>query len=259
MVPELAEWVAGLLATGTVHGFAADAPDRAPLGGRGEAWRIRAPAPSRAQAWVVRHYVRGGAVAGPVLGDRYLRLGVPRPLAELRASERARARGVRTPRVLVAAWYARGPFARGDLVSEWIDGAFDLAALLFGGTEGSPTAMPEIPPPDRDQALAAAGGLVRSLTMAGVEHVDLNATNIALRPTSAGLEAWALDLDRALIHPEPVVSAGVRMRDRLERSLAKLGAAPSARPLTPAELARFRDAAGDPREAVSAATARNSG
>lgn len=236
-LPSLLERVRELLAAGTLHGWASAHPDRRALGGRGQAWRVPAPAaaPEGPRYWVVRHYVRGGSVAAPLLGDRYTRAGVPRPFAELRASERARGRGVRTPRVLAAASYPAGLlFRRGDLVTEWIEGAADLARVLFEGARRS----------EREASLRTAGELVRELAGAGIEHVDLNAANVALRPAPDGPEAWVLDLDRARVHPEPVVGAGVRMLARLERSLARLGAASGA-PLGGSEWDAFREGAGE--------------
>ena len=236
-LPALRERVEELLAAGTLSDFASGHPEREPLGGRGQAWRIPAPAPAPGASpfWAVRHYVRGGSVAGPLLGDRYARAGVPRPFAELRASERARARGVRTPRVLAAASYPAGPlFRRGDLVTDWVEGATDLARSLFRGAA----------PDERYALLRASGALVRTLALAGVEHVDLNAANIALRATPDGWEAWVLDLDRTRIHAQPLVSAGVRMLARLERSLARLGAS-SGTPLEAAEWDALLAGAGD--------------
>lgn len=250
-LPAIADAVEDLLAAGTLYGWASAHPERRGLGGRSQALRVPAPRPGGdGQAWVVRHYVRGGSVAAPLLGDRYLRLGTPRPFAELRASERARARGVRTPRVLAAASYPAGLFRRGDLVTEWLPEAVDLAAAVFGG-EGGVGGLGGEGGSDRDvsRMLETAGALVRELTMAGVEHVDLNARNVLLRQRDGGLEGWVLDLDRARLHPEAVVSAGARMLARLERSLAKVAAA-AGTSFPQALRAALRRGAGDLNDAV---------
>ena len=233
-LPAIADAVEDLLARGTLYGWASAHPERRGLGGRGEALRVPAPRPGGdGGVWVVRHFVRGGSVAAPLLGDRYLRLGTPRSFAELRASERARGRGVRTPRVLAAASYPAGPFRRGDLVTEWLPEAVDLGSALFGAEGGAAapgsgghTGATHAGGSEANvsRMLETAGALVRELTMAGVEHVDLNARNVLLRPRDGGLEGWVLDLDRARLHPEAVVSAGARMLARLERSLAKVAA-----------------------------------
>jgi 3-deoxy-D-manno-octulosonic acid kinase len=239
--PSIAEQVAALLEAGTLYAFAALHPEREPLGGRGEAWRIPAPGGAGAGFWAVRHYVRGGTVAGPLLGDLYARFGTPRPTAELLASEGARARGVRTPRVLAAATYPAGIFRRGDLVTEWLAGATTLAAALYGPEGGTPAVAVA-----RSGAglLADAGALVRELTLAGVEHADLNARNILLREESGRPELWVLDLDRARLHPEPIASAGIRMLARLERSLARIAGAADAA-FDEAQRATLRRGAGD--------------
>lgn len=242
-LPAIAGAVEDLLAGGTLYGWASAHPERRGLGGRGQALRVPAPQPGGdGDVWVVRHYVRGGSVAAPLLGDRYLRLGTPRPFAELRASERALARGVRTPRVLAAASYPAGLFRRGDLVTGWLPDALHLADALFGGRGGAV---------DRDASrlLETAGALVRELTMAGVEHVDLNARNVLLRQRDGGLEGWVLDLDRARLHPEAVVSAGARMLARLERSLAKVAVAAGSG-FTAEQRAALRRGAGDLNDAV---------
>jgi 3-deoxy-D-manno-octulosonic acid kinase len=214
--PSVAGEVERVLERGTLHDFAAGHPERRPLGGRGEAWRIPAPAPTvdASGFWVVRHFERGGSVMRPLLGDRYLRLGPPRSFAELRASEAARARGVRTPRALAAAVYPAGPFRRADLITEWLPDSVDLWTVLYG-------APSELDPAGRRTMLGKAGALVRELALAGVEHADLNATNVLVRGGAAG-DLWVIDLDRARLHPEAVASAGVHMLARLERSLAKL-------------------------------------
>ncbi|MEJ2504052.1 MAG: lipopolysaccharide kinase InaA family protein, partial [Gemmatimonadota bacterium] len=76
---------------GTLEAAAAADPGAEILQGRGEVMVV--PAPDGDGRWVVRHYHRGGAVAG-LLGDRYLRAGTPRPVRELRVGRRIRDLGV---------------------------------------------------------------------------------------------------------------------------------------------------------------------
>ncbi len=215
---------------GSLHAWAAARPGAKPLAGRGVAWAVDAPDgadtpgyPPRAARWGVRHYRRGGGVRW--LGDRYLRLGLARPLRELRTSVAARARGVRTPEVLALAVYPAVGFYRADLVTAEIAGAMDLAEALWAEhpAAGDPDA--------RLAALLAAGALLRQLAEAGVRHPDLNAKNILLAPPAAGdvparggdpVVAWALDLDGCVLAPPPLSRR--RLREayaRLERSLRK--------------------------------------
>lgn len=158
----------------------------------------------------VRPYRRGGWMA-PLLDDRYLAAGTPRPLLELQASVAVRARGIPTPPVLAGAIYPAGVFYRADLVTLLIPGA-DLAAVLWGPD-------PCWPAP---RALEAAGQLVRTLEAAGVDHPDLNAKNILVNPEEDGGTLYLLDLDRCRVG-EPGRVRPTSMRPRLRRSLRKLG------------------------------------
>lgn len=207
--PEAEAWVRPVLSEGgTLFREAASHPHRIELRGRGPAYAI--PAPGGDGRWLVRHYRRGGAVA-PLLGDRYLRLGTPRPFRELAASEAVRARGVATPRVVAATVHPAGPFYRGDLVTEYVEDARDLAELLFRDDE---------PDAHRLRVVRAAGALVAELTAAGVRHRDLNAKNVLLAGEGAALRTLVLDLDRCrLAAPDPRASPEA-MLERLLRSLA---------------------------------------
>src|SRR5690606_30819678 len=119
--------VAALETAGTLYGYAASLRDPVRLRGRGVGCGIEAPG----GRWVVRRYRRGGLVAR-WLGDRYLRVGLPRPIRELIASAAARRRGVATPRVIAAAVYPAGIFYRADVITEYIPDSIDLAEALFG-------------------------------------------------------------------------------------------------------------------------------
>ena len=200
------------------------------LWGRGSVHAI----PAAGGRWVVRAYRRGGAVAGPLLGDRYLGRGSGRPVAETLASEEARRRGVPTPRVVAGAVYPAGPlFYRADLVTEFVEGGRELARVLFGAPAGAD---------ERGRALAQAGRLLARLAEAGVEHPDLNARNVLLTPGSQE-GALVLDLDRSRVGPEGVPLSPARMLARLERSLEKLGER-AGRALSSEELDLLRLASG---------------
>src|SRR5688500_2369799 len=84
---------------GTLFDYAAGRPDARPLAGRGVAYHIAAPGSYTNERWVVRHYRRGGFVARFVQ-DRYVQSTPTRPVRELGASVKARARGVATPEVV---------------------------------------------------------------------------------------------------------------------------------------------------------------
>jgi 3-deoxy-D-manno-octulosonic acid kinase len=209
--PEAHAWVMEALDKGSrLRDVAAAHPRVLELRGRGAVYSVPAPG----GRWVIRPYRRGGAVARPILGDRYVRLGLARPFVEAAASVEATRRGIPTPRVLAGLVYPAGPFYRADLVTEYIGGAANLADALWAG--------PPSPFLSRRRALRAAGLLLASMARAGVEHVDLNAGNILLRQEGENLTAMLLDLDRCLLKPEGAASFS-RMLARLERSLRKLG------------------------------------
>jgi 3-deoxy-D-manno-octulosonic acid kinase len=206
--PEVEAWVRAALERGEpLHEVAARQADRV-LHGRGPVPVVATPR----GRWVVRRYRRGGRVVAPLLGDRYLRLGLPRPLREARASGEARRRGIRTARVVGGAVYPAGAFYRADLVTEFVPDAVDLARLLF---ERDDT------PEARLDALAAVGRLIARAAAAGVEHADLNAKNVLVESLPGGAAPLFLDLDRCRVHPPGVRGDAERMLARLERSLRK--------------------------------------
>jgi len=220
-------WLSGVLAAGgTIHAWAAAHPDARGMTGRGEVYAVPAPVagPDGRDRWAVRHYRRGGLMA-PLLGDRYLAVGTTRPERETRATVLVRARGIPTPAVVAGVVYPDGVFYRGDLVTELIPGAADLAEVLFAPYDGDTP---------RVDALRAAGALVRKLELAGVQHPDLNAKNLVLTVGPHGVDAHLLDLDRCQVRPPGVAAAGFPMRSRLVRSLRKF-ARRTGRKLSPAE------------------------
>lgn len=167
-------------------------------------------APEGEGRWVVRHYRRGGLL-GPFWDDRYPRLGTPRPFAELGASTKLRQAGIRTPEVMAAAVYPRGPFYRGDLVTAFADGPTLIDFLA--GKESDLGAQ--------ERALMSVAAAVVELAAVGAHHVDLNARNVLIDP-AAESAPWILDLDRMRFGIEPGQAAHM-MSERLMRSLTKLG------------------------------------
>jgi hypothetical protein len=243
----LRQWLAE---AGTLAAYAAAHPSAEALHGRGTVFAIPSPLPGGGQ-WVVRHYHRGGALA-PVLGDRYLRVGTPRPVREYGLGRALAKRGVPTPRMVGAAVYPAGAFYRGDLVTERVDGARDLAAVLFGvaalptapgsGSDvrsadgpwpgshapaGALAARHEaagdraaVEPAVQTAAMSAAGRLIRRAHDAGLIHPDLNLKNILVR-SGAEPEAVLLDLDRGRLVGELSGRARRRMLERFWRSARK--------------------------------------
>jgi 3-deoxy-D-manno-octulosonic acid kinase len=205
---DLAAVAAAVRATGSLHGHALQHGPARLAGGRGPVALWDAPGGER---WAVRHYWRGGRLAG-LLVDRYLRLGTPRPLAELAVHAELCARGVATPPVAAVAIYPHGPWYRADIATAYIPGAADLAALTLG-----PERWGEA---ERERAWHAAGRLVGAFLATGARHPDLNLRNILVRRDP--VEAYLLDLDRC--SPPGPTSPGESygMLARFHRSRLKL-------------------------------------
>jgi len=197
-------------------------------GGRGPVARI---AGGPAGALVLKKYRRGG-FAGRVLPDLFA--GAGRMLADLRASERARAGGVATPAVLALVLIRReGPLLSAWLASEEIEGAEPLAIALARAAaqpgripgEGLPSPHPregapgERMPRSRARALAELAVVaIRSLHDAGIVHRDLNLGNLLVR----GEQISILDLDGAAILDSVPAVRRFSNLSRLDRSYLKL-------------------------------------
>ncbi len=205
---------------GSLFEWAASRPGAQRLDGRGAAYRVLLEAGD----WLVRHYRRGGAMAVH-LGDRYVRLGRPRPIRELEASDAARARGVPTPMVVAAVVYPAGAVYRGDIAVQFIPGSRTLADAWFGG--GNEDGGGSGPAGERDAAAArgraawAAGAAIRLAHEGGLVHPDLNLRNILLAETDDGLRGYILDLDGARVVTTVGASARRRMIRRFWRSARK--------------------------------------
>lgn len=170
-------------------------------GGRGTVAYLR-----RAESnWVMRHYRRGGLVAG-VFGDRYLWTGEDRTrsFAEWRLLRQLRAWALPVPRAIAARYVRTGLLYRGDLVTEELPTRLTLAQALARG-------------PLDPARWRSIGGCVAALHARGVHHADLNAHNLLL---GRGDAVYVLDFDRGRIR-----ARGAWERDvlaRLERSLRKV-------------------------------------
>jgi len=216
-------------AAGSLYTYAAAHPEAKALRGRGAAYRCPAPG----GAWVVRHYRRGGAVAG-LLGDRYLRAGTPRPLRELHASHAARRRGVPTPAVQAVVVHPAGLFYRADIATLAVPEARDLADATFGAAP--------LPGDELTGAWRAAGGLLRHAFLAGFQHPDLNLMNVLVEGGRAEPRAWLIDLDRAVVLEDALPERRrERVVARFHRSRRKLAAA-AGRVVPAPALAAFEEA-----------------
>ncbi|HVG43551.1 MAG TPA: lipopolysaccharide kinase InaA family protein [Longimicrobium sp.] len=176
---------------------------------------------------VVRRYRRGGMVR---LVNRGLYFGGNRAFDELRAAERARAGGVRTP-VVVAAIERPARLAgyRAWLATVLLSGGLNLAAWLAAEADEE----------RRSTVLREAGRQTALMHAAGVAHADLNLRNLLVMP--GGDEVYLLDFDKATVSATPV-SPARRERDlrRLARSARKLEAG-----LGPEHWAAFREGYGE--------------
>lgn len=218
-------WIERLLAEhGSLYEAAARLEDVRVLEGRAPVYAVPSPFGRR----VIRRYHRGGAMA-PLLGDRHLRLGRPRPLRETLASAEVRRRGIPTPQVTAGAVYPAGPFYRADVVTVYLPDAVELADVLFG--EGGSM--------ETERALERAGLLLARMAARGVRHPDLNARNILF----VGREAFLLDLDRCRPIPDGRPVPARPMLARLERSLTKLATARGLGPPSATELEVLRSTA----------------
>lgn len=201
---------------------AASHPQAETLRGRGRVLVVPAPPGDWPETtrWVLRHYHRGGALAG-LLRDRYVRAGEPRPLREFGVAQAVRALGIPTAPPVGAAAYGAGVFYRGDLVTEWVPETTDLAATLFGAAQLDGQPSTGRASTDPLAAMEAAGGLVRLLHERGVAHPDLNLKNILIRAGAGAPRALIIDLDRARVRGPLPERARRRMLARFERSLRK--------------------------------------
>jgi len=219
---EVVPWVRYVLEGGhTLHQAAGAARDARVLEGRQPVFVVPAKlsrdgARDAADRWAVRKFARGGRILPTLLGDRYLHVGLPRPLHEARVSEEARLRGVPTPRVMAAALYRDGAFYRGDLVTELVPDATDLVEGLFDPRrKGAGGAV------ERLDALKAAGALIRTMARAGLRHRDFHAGNILLQWEGTAPRALILDLDLSRLLPMGTTTSPAPMVRRLKRSLRK--------------------------------------
>jgi 3-deoxy-D-manno-octulosonic acid kinase len=170
-------------------------------GGRGGAWFVDAPF---GQA-VLRRYLRGGLVAR-FNRDRYWWRGanLTRSFAEFRLTRQVARKGLPVP-VPVAAWYRRdGLHYYAAILIERLNDVRSLADRAAVAGDGAPW--------------EETGRLIARCHRAGLDHADLNATNLLFDTAGRG---WVIDLDRGAIRI-PATAWRERNLARLKRSLLKL-------------------------------------
>lgn len=173
--------------------------------GRGRAWFIE----DDAQSMVLRHYQRGGALAG-LLGDKYLWPGLSNTRAwrEWRLLAELFAQGLPVPQPLAAHVLHNGLFYRADLLTRTIADSQSLSVRLQQQ-------------PLQASMWRAIGKLIRRFHLAGVYHADLNAHNILLDKAQA---IYLIDFDKGkIMRPTADTSSWQQANlQRLQRSLNKL-------------------------------------
>jgi hypothetical protein len=214
------------LRDGTLYDFAARQPAVRALAGRGASYAITLP--NTAERVVVRHNRHGGLFA-PITGDLFL--SPTRAPLELEISERLRAAGVPTPRLLAYVAYVATPgFERVDVVTREVENAHDLSASLMSDDD------------ERERALFATARLIRQLADADARHHDLNIKNVLLEPHPNRTipNAFVLDVDRVTFGAGRDTSRNANL-SRLLRSARKWQSLHGAR-VTDAELDAFASA-----------------
>jgi 3-deoxy-D-manno-octulosonic acid kinase len=169
--------------------------------GRGAAWFVGPPR----QPWVLRHYRRGGVIAR-VSRDRYVWAGEARvrSFAEYRLLAYLHQRALPVPAPVGARYLRSGLTYRCDLITQRIEAAQPMSALLLEGAL-------------RDSHWRSIGEAVAALHGAGADHPDLNAHNVLIAADGA---VRVIDFDRGRLRKPGTWAA--RNLDRLHHSLAKI-------------------------------------
>jgi hypothetical protein len=117
---------------------------------------------------------------------------------------------------MAAAVYPEGLFYRGDLLTEVLPDTSDLVSALFDTARKGAGGAAE-----RQDALKAAGELIRQMAAVGVTHGDLHAGNILLQWSGSFPTPHLVDLDRCRVAKGGGTVPPASMHKRLRRSLLK--------------------------------------
>ncbi len=201
--------------------------------GRGATALLRPGLPG-GSALVIKGYRHGG-VAGRLLGARYF--SARRLLAAIRAGERARAGGAPTPLVVAGASERRFPLGlRLYEVSIEIPGAEPLDRALGLGQGALPPLARGVRS-RRRLLVEASARAVRALHDAGIDHRDLNLSNLLAAPSPQGPVVYVVDFDAARVGAPLSRRRRLSALRRLYRSGVK--AHPRREPPPPLLLARW--------------------
>jgi hypothetical protein len=139
----------------------------------------------------------------------------PRPFRELLITEELRRRGVPTVEVYGAGVEGIfGPFYRGWLITRELKDSYDLWTALQSGFVREWTV---------DKVFRSVASSLRAMHREGIYHSDLNLKNILVKAEPAGVKAYVIDFDKAVLFvgglPAPLAEKNLR---RLLRSVSKL-------------------------------------
>ncbi len=145
--------------------------------GRGTTWFVL----YNEQQWVLRHYYRGGLI-GKLIKDSYLftSLDKTRSVQEFKLLQHMQALALPAPAPVACRVIRDGLFYQADLLTQRIENANDLVALLTKE--------------NLDKALwAKIGATIGKFHLQGIYHHDLNAHNILIDQQE---KIWLIDFDR---------------------------------------------------------------
>ena len=195
-------------------------PASLPEAGRGRAAIRRLELPS-GRKLLVRQYHRGGLLRA-INNSRYF--SPRRAIDEIRVCREAAARGVPVAVPAGAIIERQPPFWLCWLVTEEIEEAVDLGEYLRWLP---PAPTREILAEKRD-IIDTLGSAVRAMHDAGLYHADLQARNVLIRRSPAGVEVFFVDLDKSTIAAPLTDSQRADNLRRLNRSILKMRLTPQA-------------------------------
>lgn len=151
--------------------------------GRGTTWFVKSDDLVGVNC-ALRHYYRGG-LWGKIVKDRYRFSGLEhcRSFAELHLLDKLHQAGLPVPKPIMAKVERIWGGYRADLLSEKIENAQDLTALLQHSSLSN-------------EQWQQIGQLIRRLHNLQICHTDLNAHNILAQQNDDGLKFYLIDFDK---------------------------------------------------------------